>query len=108
MYVMKKPLFPVSEHAAESRPIPDVPFRLSTDLVNNRAQQGPVAVRELWTIGVSRIEVEGCVLRLQEGEQPSAHEKLAVMGRAKMVRGVSTCGDVRQVDDGSKCVLHSC
>lgn len=103
---MKKPLFHVSKHAAEPWLILYVPFRLSTDLVNNRAQQGPVAVRELRTIGVSCVEVEGGVLCLQEGKKPSAHEKLAIQGRAKMMRGVSARGDVRQIDDGAKCVLH--
>lgn len=40
--------------------------RLGTDLIGDGCQNSPVALQELGTVGVRRVEVVGCILSLEE------------------------------------------
>lgn len=53
-------------------------LRLGADLIGDRAEEGPVAVGELGRIRVGYIPVEGCVLGLEQRQESSTDESLAV------------------------------
>lgn len=78
---------------------------LGADLIGDGAQQGAVAVAELGVVGVADVPVEGSVLGLQQRQQATAHEGLAIERRAQVVRGVAAAGHVREVDNATECIL---
>ena len=78
---------------------------LGTDLVHNGAQQSAVAVVELGGIRVRCVKVVRSVLGLQQGQQTTANQELAVGRGAKMVRRVATGRDIGDVNEFTKGVL---
>lgn len=79
---------------------------LGADLVDNRAQQSAVAVRELGVVGIRHIKVESSVLRLEETEETATDEGLAVGRGTQVVRGVATARNISEGDDLTKGILE--
>lgn len=84
----------------------DAPFGLSTDLIRNGAENGTVAVSELGVVRVAGVPVVGGILGLQQRQQATTDEGLAIEGSAQVVRTVSAAGHIRNMNDGTKGVLE--
>lgn len=59
---MKKPLILLAEELRKGHG--DVPVRLGSNLVDNRAENTPVAVVKLGVVGIRGVKVKGGVLGL--------------------------------------------
>jgi hypothetical protein len=53
-------------------------------------------------------KVEGSVLGLEQREQATTDQRLAINGRSQVVRRVATGRDIRQIDDCAEGILHYC
>ena len=82
-----------------------IPFGLRPDLVRDGAQQGTVAVAELGVVWVTRVPVEGSLLRLEQRQQAATDKSLAIQRGSQMMRRVATGRNIREADDRAKCVL---
>ena len=104
---MKKPLMGISIQPFKQH-IRDSPIRLSTDLVNNRAQEAAIGLLEGWLVWVRGVEIEGGILSLQQRQKTATDECLPIEGRTQMMRGVSRGRYIDNGKDLAKGVLLCC
>ena len=95
--------------------------RLGADLVGNRRQESAVALEERRTIGVRGVKVERRVLLesardfssmstctylgLEERQEATSNQGLAIERGAKMVRVIAAAGDVGDPDESAEGIL---
>lgn len=104
--MIKKPLESVSNVRSHIGWERDVPAGQGADLVSDGAQNGSVAVLELGVVRVGRVPVEGGVLRLEQRQETTTDQRLAVQGGTQMMGRVAAGGHVRNVEEGSESVLQ--
>ena len=83
-----------------------LPVGLGADLVDDGAEDGPVALQELRAVWVRDVEVKGRVLRLQDGQEATAEKRLSVRRGAEVVRRIPAGRDVCDLDYRAKGVLY--
>jgi hypothetical protein len=79
---------------------------LGSDLISDGGKQSTVAVRELGVVRIASVEVERSVLGLQERQETTTDEQLAIEGCSQVVRGVATAGHIRNGDEAAKGILE--
>lgn len=81
---------------------------LGADLISDGREQSTVALLERGPVWVRGVEVVGRVLGLQERQETTANDGLAVKGRAQVMGAVAAAGYLRQVDEFTKGILVTC
>lgn len=81
-------------------------LRLSADLIDDGAQNAPVAVRELGVVRVRGVKVKGSILSLQQRQKTTSDEGLSIGRRAQVMGRVAAGRHIGDVDEGAESVLQ--
>lgn len=81
---------------------------LGADLISDGREHSTVALLELGPVRVGGVEVEGRVLGLQERQETTTNDGLAVKAGAQVMGAVATAGHLSQVDEFTKGILVTC
>lgn len=80
--------------------------RLRSDLVGDGGKNTTVALLELGAIRVGGVEVERRVLRLEQGQQSTTNQSLAIKRATKVVRVIAARWDIGDPKERSEGVLY--
>lgn len=78
------------------------------DLISDGREHSTVALLEGGPVRVGGVEVEGRVLGLQERQETTTNDGLAVKAGAQVMRAVAAAGHLSQVDEFTKGILVTC